>query len=234
MNNLDIAIIAVLALCALSGYYRGFVHTVYRLGSLFLAIFLAVRLYPPVARFLRGSFIYENIRDRIISAANFESVFRENAPSPGIGEAVRNNNIINALPLPYQLRQALHNYNTPDMYEILRVRTVEEFIAGFFANIVINVISLLVVFLLVMLILRIVGKALKIVDRLPVIASVNRIGGLVAGALIGVGVVWLGLTVLTMFFSTGGNATIYGLMQGSGILGWMLGNGWLLPRITVV
>jgi len=201
--------------------------------SLFISLFLAIRLYPFVARFLRDSFIFESLRDRIISAANFEAVFRENLPSPGIGESMRNNNIINALPMPQGLRDTLHNYNTPDMYELLRVRTVEEFIAGFFANIVINVLAMLLVFAIVMVIMRLIGKMLNLVDRVAVVSLINRIGGLAAGALIGAGIAWLGLTIITMFMSIGGSGSLYGLMQGSGIVSWLFSNDWLLPRITV-
>ena len=234
MNALDIGAIVVLVFFVIFGYRRGLVDTAFQLFSFFASIFLAVRLYPPVARTLRESFIFESIRLRIARSANFEATFRENMPSPDIGEAARSSNIINALPVPEPLRYMLYNYNTPDMYEVLRVSTVEEYVTGFFANIVINIIALLIVFVLVFIALRVVGAVLRIVDKLPIISSINRVGGLVAGALIGFGVVWLGLTVLTMFFSSGGNDNLYGLLQGSVVVGWVLGSDWLTPSITVV
>jgi len=202
--------------------------------SFALALFLASRLHPIIARALRDSFIFENLRERISGAANIEGVFREYAPSPGISEAARGSDMINALPLPQAMRTSLYNNNNPDMFEILRVNTIEEYITGFFANIVINVISLVVVFLLVLLILHFVGRALKIVDYIPVIGTFNRAGGLAAGALIGFGIVWLGLFIVTMFFSAGVNEAMYGLIQGSAMARWMMGNGWVLDRVTAV
>jgi len=210
------------------------VRTVYRFVSFILALFLASRLYPVIARFLRNSALYINLRERIAGATNIEGVFRENAPSPDIPEALRNNEIINSLPLPQSLRDMLYEGNTPDMFELLRVNTIEEYISGFFANIVINVISLVVVFILVLLILHFVGKALKIIDYIPVINSFNRVGGLLAGALIGAGIVWLGVTLLMMFFSVGANEGLYGMIQGSFVTSWLVDNGWLLNRITAV
>jgi len=226
--------LAILAICAFAGFRKGFVCTVYRFVSFILAFFLASRLYPVVARFLRDSFIFENIRLRIAGATNIEGVFRENAPNPAIPEAVRGNEIINSLPLPQSMRDMLYEGNTPDMFYLLRVNTIEEYITGFFANIVINVISLVVVFLLVLLILHFIGKALKIVDIIPVVNTFNRAGGLIAGALIGVGIVWLGLTVVMMFFSVGANEGIYGLIQGSAVTSWLVDSGWLLNRISAV
>ena len=234
MNALDISMIAILIFFAIIGYRRGLVHTVYRFISFFAALFLAIRLHPYVSQFLRDSFIYEGIRDLIAGSNNFEAAFREYAPAPGIGTAIRERDAINALPVPQALRDLLYNNNTPAMRDILRVGNLEEFIAGFLANIVINVISLLVVFILVLLILKFLGKALRIVDKLPVVSSVNRLGGFLAGALIGAGVVWLCLVAVTLFFATGGNQVVYGLVQGSTVTGWLLDNGWLLTRMTAV
>jgi len=226
--------IVILAFFAIIGYRRGLVHTVYRFLSFFAALFLAVRLHPYVSRFLRDSFVYDGIRDFIVGSDNFQAAFREYAPTPGIGEVIRERNVINALPVPVPLRDLLYDNNTPDVRNILRVGTLEEFVSGFLANIAINVISLLIVFILVLLVLNLIGSALHIVDKLPVISSVNRLGGLLIGAIIGVGVVWLGLVVVMVFVSTGGNETVYSLVQGSSVTSWLFENGWLLPRLTAV
>ena len=230
MNTLDFAVIAVLVVSAVYGYRRGLVYTAFRLASYFIALLLAVNLYPHVSRFLRESFVYDVIRERIGRSNNFGAAIRQYTLVPGLDDAVRDNNIINALPIPQHLREMLHNNNTPDMFEILRVGTIEDYITGFFANIVINVLSMLLVFLLVLLILRIAGSLLRIVEWLPVIGTVNRFGGLVAGALIGVIVAWLGLSIATMFLSAGGSEVLYGLLQGSSIVGWLFTNEWLLLR----
>jgi len=187
-----------------------------------------------VSRFIRNSFIYENIRGRIAGATNIEGVFRENIPNPDISETIRGREMINSLPLPESMRTMLYESNTPDMFELLRVNTIEEYISGFFANIVINVISLILVFILALVILHFVGKALRIVDRIPVISTFNRVGGLIAGILIGAGIVWLCVTIITMFFSAGANENMYGLIQGSALTRWLLDSGWLLNSITVV
>ena len=231
MNTLDFIVIGVLVAFAAFGYRRGLVYTAFRLASYFIALLLAINLYPHVSRFLRESFVYEVIRDGIRRSNNFGEAFRRYSPAPGIDDAIRGNDLINALPIPQQLRDVLHDNNTPDMFDLLRVGTIEDYITGFFANIVINVLSMLIVFLLVLLILRIAGSLLRVVEWLPVIGSLNRIGGLAAGALIGVIVAWLGLSIATMFLSAGGNEVLYGLMQGSSIMRWLFVNEWLLTGV---
>jgi len=234
MSILDFIIIAIVIICAIVGYQRGLVRTVFRLVSFAIAIILAINLQPVVAGFLRGTFVYDGLQNRIASAAGFERVFAEHTPNPGITETARGNNIINALPLLESVRDTLYTSNTPDMFELLRVRTIEEYVTGFFANIVINVISLLIVFILVFLILHFVGKILNIVDYIPVVGTLNSVGGLIAGVLIGGVFIWVGLYLMTMFFSTSANEALYNLIQGSALVGWLINNGWLLNRVTAV
>jgi len=233
MNILDFAIITILALCAFFGFRKGLVHTVYRFVSFFAALFLAVRLHPIVSQALRRTFVYDGIRGRIAGSANFEAVFEPHTPAQGISEAINDSQVINALTLPQPIRDLLYNNNTPAVRDILRVGTLEDFVAGFFANIAINIISILIVFILAFVILKLIGRVLNIVDRLPVISSVNRLGGLIVGIIIGAGVAWLGLTVVILFFSTAGN-NMFELIQGSLVTSWMLENDWLLPRLTAV
>jgi len=233
MNALDIGMLVILGFFAIIGYRRGLVLTVYRFVSFFAALFLAVRLHPFVARVLRDSFVYDGIRGRIAESANIEAAFSEHIPIPGLGVAIQERNKINTLPLPGSLREMLYNNNTPDVRDILRVGTLEDFVSGFLANIAVNAISLIIVFVLVLLILKLVGMVLHIVDKLPVISTANRFGGFAVGALLGAGVVWIGLAVITIFFS-GGNETVYGLVQGSSVTGWLLENGWLLNGLAAV
>jgi len=234
MNVLDFILIGIIVGFAIIGYNKGLVRTLYRFVSFILALFLASRLYPVVAGFLRDSALYDNISERIANATSIENAFRNNAPQPDVTEVARGTDIINSLPLPDALRNTLYERNTPDMLELLGVRTVEQQITGFFANIVINVISLLLVFILVLAILHFIGKALNIVDMIPIVSSFNRAGGLGAGVLIGIGVVWLLVFVITMFFATGVNEGLNEAIQGSSVVSWMLDRGWTVSRLTQV
>jgi len=234
MNILDFVLISIVVVCAWVGYQKGLVRTLYRFVSFILALFLAGRLYPIVAGFLRDSALYDSISGRIASATSIENAFRNNAPAPDVTEATRGTDIINSLPLPDALRNTLYERNTPDMFELLGVRTVEEHITGFFANIVINAISLIVVFVLVLVILHFIGKALNIVDMIPIVSSFNRAGGLGAGVLIGIGVVWLAVFAITMFFATGVSEGFSEAIQGSSVVSWMLDRGWMVSRMTQV
>ncbi|MCL2287403.1 MAG: CvpA family protein [Firmicutes bacterium] len=209
MNPLDIVIVAIVALCAIAGYHKGLIRTVYRLVSLFVAMLVARQLYPYVARALRQTELFPTIRDGIARAMNLEGFFADQTAAYSV-------DIIDNLPLPGILQRILHSYNTPNMFELLQVATIEEYIAGFFANMVINGISILAVFALTMLALTFIGYALDIVSMLPVIRTLNRIGGLVFGVIMSAVILWFGL-VLVALFATTAHPMINEMLEGSWI-----------------
>ena len=224
MNILDIAILAIIALCAIAGYRRGLLRAVYRLVAFFVAIFIARALYPFVARALRQTVLLPRIQEGISNALNLEGVFYEQT-------TVRGTEVINSLPIPGILQTLLHSYNTPNMFEILQVATVEEYVSGFFANIVINGIAIVIVFVLTLVILVLIGNVLDVVTLLPVIRTLNHIGGVIFGVAVGAIVIWLAL-VITALFIAGAEPTVYALLEGSRIAQWLF--EFTLPQLTTV
>jgi len=227
VNALDLCILIVMALCAFGGYRQGLIRTVYRLASFFVAIFLAHRLYPYAAGFLRETALFSSIRDGIARAMNFEAVFNDHAASLGAG-------LIDTLPLPGALSSLLHSHNTPDMFALFQVATIEEYIASFFANMVINALAILLVFMIAMLVLTIAGSVLDIVGMLPVIRTLNRAGGLALGLVMGAVIVWVSIIVMTLLFTAGVHPGLYDWMQGSVIIRWVFDNEFVLPRLVAV
>jgi len=225
MNALDLGILIILALCAWGGFRRGLIRTVYRLVSFFIAIFLAYQLHPHVAYYLRETPLFPMISDGISRALNFEAVFHEHAVARGA-------EIIDTLPIPGGMRALLHTYNTPDMFQFLQVATIEDYIAGFFANMIINAIAILLVFVIALIALSLIGYALDIVGMLPVIRTLNRAGGLILGVVMGAILVWISLLVVTLFFATGAYQSVYDLLQDSMIARWLFDNEFLLPVLV--
>jgi len=203
MNALDFAIIGIVVLSAYFGYRKGLIRTVYRLASFFIAIFIARQLYPYVARALRQTALFPAIKDRIAEALNLEGM--------------RGSYVIDNLPIPGFLQSILHNNNTPDMFELLQVSTVEDYIASFFASMIMSGIAALAVFALAMIALAIIGYALDLVSKLPVINFVNRVCGLLFGFIVSIAIIWLCLVVVVLAGSEG----LHGLLDGSRVAGWL-------------
>jgi len=215
INILDIVIFAVVALCVLAGYYKGLIRTIYRLVSFVVALFVAFQISPHVARVLRQTELFPSIQGAMSRFMNFEAL---------------NANLIDQLPLPAALQSLLHSNNTPDMFEILQVDTIEEYVSGFLANMIITGLAILLVFIVAMIALAIVGSAINVVGRLPVINLVNSVGGALFGLVTSSAAIWLCLVVAAFFAY---NDTVYSLLDGSWVARFVF-EGTLPQLATVV
>ena len=225
MNLLDVILIAILVLFAFAGYKRGLIQTVFKLVSFFVAIVLSYLLYPYVSQTLRQTPVFAILKANIEDAMNLRGVVESHA-------AQTQTDLINSLSLPAVLRDALHLNNTPDVYELLNVRSIEDYISSFFSNITLNVMSMVLVFILVWLVMRLIGGALNIVSKLPVINLFNRAGGLVAGLAMGLLIVWVGLTLMNLFILNTSFPEVFALIKGSLITQWLFDNNWLTQTLA--
>jgi uncharacterized membrane protein required for colicin V production len=213
-----------MGMCVYAGYRRGLILTLFRLVSFFLSIFFTMRFYPYMSRFLAQTALYVRIKEMVVNSMGLGNFLQTHTANQAA-------ELIDGLPLPAALKELLLNNNTPDMYELLNVRTVEEYIGGFFAHMAVNIISMLLLFVLVWMLLRMVGGVLNVIGRLPVIRTFNRIGGLAAGFALGIVVVWLGLTVMSLLFTTPATAQANLLLQNSLAAQWLFNNNWMLHFI---
>lgn len=227
MNALDLAVLLILAASVLIGYKRGFIRTAFGMASFFVSLLLANRLYPYVSRMLRATPLYDRLKDSVIQSMGLKPFFEDHT-------AQTQTELIAGLPLPDALRDSLSHFNTPDMYELLNVRTIEDYIAGYFANIAINALSMILVFALVFVLMRLIGSALDLIGKLPVIGTFNRAGGLAAGLVTGLLVVWLGFALIHFLFASPSHPEVTALINGSFAARWLYANNWFFNMLTMV
>ena len=216
MNIIDVAIITIFLLFALMGYVRGLVLMAINLVSIFVAMFLSYLLYPYMGNLLRQTPLYEWLQETITSNISFRDMVPES-----IG-GVDYPSIIGSLPLPDSLRESLESLNTPDIYDMLRVSSVEGYVGGFIANMILQIISMALVFLLVMIAMKLLGGILDTVCKLPVLNIVNKTGGMIFGALIGLITIWAFVMVITALGPMMPQAREY--MEGSAMANWFAEN----------
>ncbi|WP_058486676.1 CvpA family protein [Defluviitalea phaphyphila] len=195
MNAADIIIILILIINGFIAYKRGFVLSFFKLISSILSIFLAYRIYPVVSSFLRNSTpLFENIKNKIGLTLTIEN-------ADNMGTLSGQIETINNLNLPKFLKSALIENNNTEVYKILNVDNLKDYIAGYIANICINIISMILVLIIVTIGLKIIINILDILAKLPIINSVNRLFGFIFGLIMGVLHIWVIFVILFMFHS---------------------------------
>ncbi len=180
MNIADIIGIIILILFAAWGMRKGFVKSIYSLGSLILSLILALTLYPPVSSFLKDSVVYDYVQ------LNVYKVFSEEKT-----EEIKVEETDSVLKLPEKLKESI--VTTAEE----TTAAITESVAKSVADIAINLLSILVVFLLVKLLLWIILKLFDILSKLPLIRTANKLLGGLTGLLYGFLLIYILLALLT-------------------------------------
>ena len=186
-------ILDILALVlVVQAYRKGFVRAALNFLPMVAALAATRFLTPTVSELLRKTPFFDALTNTVGNGLHLENT---------IGDAAMQTqtDIIQSMHLPDFLKESLVENNNPVIYHLLDVESLQSYIAGFLANICINIISVLLVFIVVWLAVKFVLKALNLISKLPVLNFFNRACGFLVGLLKGLCVAWLICFVLTFF-----------------------------------
>lgn len=142
-------------------------------------------------------------------------------------------NFINGLQIPEAFKHILVTNNNNEIYNLLDVNNIGDYIGGMIATLIINIIAFLGVFIIVSILMKVVISLADLVSKLPVLNQINKLGGLAIGAIIGVIVVWffLGL-VLSMLSANPNVAKVYETLEVSKVASFFYDNNLLMKVVT--
>jgi uncharacterized membrane protein required for colicin V production len=186
------------------GARRGLLLTVIRAFSSVLSLICTYIIYPLVSRLIRSSFIFDMIADHVSGIMGLDTMPNANA---GIAATATSSTqpqqieFINNLNVGAPLKTMLLDNNNSVIYEILKADSISDYVARFISNIIVNVAAGLIVFVITFIIIRLLVKSAKFASSLPVIRQLNRIGGGLAGLAIGIILIWLVFTAMTIFIA---------------------------------
>lgn len=189
---LDILALVLVVGMAVQAYRKGFVRAALNFLPMVAALAATRFLTPTVSELLRKTPFFDALTNTVGNGLHLDNA---------IGDAAMQTQteIIESMHLPDFLKESLVENNNPVIYHLLDVESLQSYIAGFLANICINIISVLLVFVVVWLAVKFVLKALNLISKLPVLNFFNRACGFLVGLLKGLCVAWLICFVLTFF-----------------------------------
>ncbi|WP_405726827.1 CvpA family protein [Anaerotignum sp.] len=189
---LDVAVLAVILGCAAAAWRKGFLRAAFGFLPMLAALVGTRAASPYVGKFLRGTVLFDSLSGSIRDSMGLDVAIKE-------GTMQTQTEIIEAMPLPDFLKEALLENNNPVIYQLLDVESLKEYIAGFLANVCVNILSVILAFLLIYIAVTIVLNALHLFSKLPVLSFFNHCMGFLVGGMKGMFFVWLGFVVLTFF-----------------------------------
>ena len=205
MGWVMVTIIALIAGFTLLGLKRGFVKVVIGLASMFIAIVGAALLTKPVGAFLdKNTGIRASIDKTIVSFVDeqIENAKQEAMKAAGVKDEseLKVEDLIkkiDELSLPASVRDVIAEAAKKDVAAAGHAAAKEA--AEKLSDAVINGIAFIGCFIVLLIALIIIGNALNVVAKLPVLHQLNGVLGGVLGFVEGIVAVWLFFAVIMAF-----------------------------------
>lgn len=216
---LDLIIIGIILLCIIFGYKRGLVEVAFNLISFIIAIVLSLLLYQPVTNYIIDNTQFdENIKSIIVNHINPEEI-QEQVEEP---EKESDN-----------LPDIVSNYIGKTISEAATTakNNATEVVATNLSITVIKIITLILLFIFIRIVLCLLKFLTNMLAKLPVINSINKIGGIVYGIIEGLFIVYLILAIAMAISTMTGNAEVLTYINDSNLGKTMFNNNILLKII---
>ena len=205
MGWVMVTIIALIAGFTLLGLKRGFVKVVIGLVSMFIAIVGAALLTKPVGAFLdKNTGIRASIDKTIVSFVDeqIENAKQEAMKAAGVKDEseLKVEDLIkkiDELSLPASVRDVIAEAAKKDVAAAGHAAAKEA--AEKLSDAVINGIAFIGCFIVLLIALIIIGNALNVVAKLPVLHQLNGVLGGLLGFVEGIVAVWLFFAVIMAF-----------------------------------
>lgn len=173
----DLIIIAIVLLFVFIGYKKGLTGSLIKLLSFVIAVALAFMLYKPVANaIIENTEIDDNIKEAITRTFNQED----------------NNEKEEEKNIPLTMVENINNEIENATNEV-KTTIIEET-----TKTIINVASAIVIYIIVRIILLIISLFASQITKLPLIKQADEIGGIVYGAVEGIVIVYIALSIISL------------------------------------
>lgn len=195
MNWLFWIVVVIIVFFAIRGWKRGLLRILYSLISVVLLIGLISYTTPYVTAYIKeNTGVYTLLEERCTQ------VLRDRGNTVTQTDTAKGNGSTEVAGV--SLPEHVTSYITDSGNSLLDQAGVYEMLGSKLADWILAGISYFVALLIAGLIVSLIGRALRIVSRIPVIKGVNRTLGIFAGGFQGLLLIWLLFLLLTLFAAT--------------------------------
>ncbi len=227
MNLSDFVVIGIIGAFAVIGLYKGFIMSVYRLFSFIVCVFLSIKLSPAMTRILEKTAIFEGIKNTIIKNMHIWSKSAFSSPTAVTTGTKGAETVLGTMPMPDIFKRSLLN-NLPSPSELIDTDSIVNAIGDRLAGMILSVLCLVVLYFVLRVILGAIGMLLRNIAKLPMFKQINKLGGLILGALQGFLAVYILFAVLTLFNSNPAFAPFFEGLESSMIASGFYENNFLI------
>lgn len=215
----------ILLIAIILGGIRGFIRTFFAAFSVIIALFVASQAGPYLGKVVQHTPIYTMVAEGIEEKLDE----RSNAQAEKVSQQIEE---ISNYPLPRVLKDALIENNNNQIYQALGVNEFNAYVASYMACLILNAASFLIVLLVAFIVLKIIETSLDLISKLPVLHSINTLGGVICGVIHGMMIIWIFGIILTVFSWTTWGQLANTQINSNPILGLIYNNNLILSALT--
>lgn len=212
MNWLLIAVLAIIIINALIGRKVGLIKIVFSLFSFIITMLITSWISPKVNIYLKNN---ETFYQKTYQKVEGTLALNER-------ETTDQDDMIDKLPLPRSIRENLKE-NKEKQEE-----NIKSYIITRVTGIVINAFAFILTYIIVYIVLWIISAAIKIVSKLPIISTINKLTGFIVGGMQGVFIVWLLFLLFTVFSGSELSQWAFRQIEESSILSYIYNKNIIL------
>lgn len=185
MNWVSIVIGVIFLGFILIGWGQGMLRVIISAAGLIASVLISLYVAPYVS-----GYIQENTKmdEKIAKYISHQLEYTEEGKEISKGLQVE---VINSLPLPETLKDTILDNNNTEMYDALKVTGVYDYIAMSIAVVILNATVFLVLSVICRILVWLLLMRTSNLTKLPIIRSIDKIGGGALGGLKGLIWIWI-------------------------------------------
>ena len=194
MNWMVVGCCAIMVICVIWGLARGFVKMVFHFLAVGIALVLAAALCQPLAKVVMNQeSLVSSVKERVHESLKLEKL---------ADKGTLTNEDIDEMKLPEAVKQQLKDYNSENGFKMFDAENAADYVASLVANVIIRAACFVILFISLLAITYLLGVALNLVAKLPVLSMMNRLSGAFVGLFVGAVLILMFFTVVTALGNT--------------------------------
>lgn len=228
MSWLFWVLLVVLVIFGIQGFRKGLLRTVLSMASTIAVIIITAWLTPHIGEYIRENTQWqENIQQKTEETllAELEDI-----------EIPENNQMefIEELPLPDVMKDLLIKNNTVEVYEQFDVSGFTEYLSEYIAHGLVNGIAFVAAFIITLIIMRVILFAVNLVTELPLIGTLDSLGGFAIGIVHGIFWIAIFFLVVVLIGDTKIGSMLMETIKSDSMLSWVYDKNALIQIIMKV
>lgn len=201
MNWSDLLVIAIILGFGFIGIKNGFIFSIFKLVSFFVAAMVSVKCYPILANIIDKTPIFGNIKSGILKNLLLQQEAQSGVVNQGAQSAA--GSVVDGLKLPGFLKEAIKGQLAKEnVTKLVDMSAIMDKVSDVLTHVVVDILSLVLLYILIRIALIFLRFILQGVAKLPVFKQMDKLGGFAFGAVEGLLTVYIVFAISMLFMSS--------------------------------